>query len=86
MTPEQELLRNAYLAEMWPTCREHHNTGSTLVEMLSRPVDGATNGHSERYSGGAIKRGRPVVEDRATSDPPDVYAEGGALGNHASDL
>lgn len=24
MTPEQERLRDAFLAEMWPTCREWH--------------------------------------------------------------
>lgn len=39
MTPEQELLRDAYLAEMWPVVREYHPPVDPRPSAVEKPVE-----------------------------------------------
>jgi hypothetical protein len=51
MTPEQRLLRDAYLAELWPTVREYHD-GDPLpkrpVRRRARRVDNVGDSDKKR--------------------------------------
>lgn len=50
MTPEQEALRAAYLAELWPVCREvpvDIRAGWAAVAAIGYPPNESTCGYAE---------------------------------------